>query len=77
MPANCGWGEAAGTLAGAVEVDLERHIREGDSPVHDTAGTGSLLSSESRVVWECSPKVGGKTPSKAEYRHETDSEQVP
>ena len=33
-------GEAACALAGAVEVDLERNVGEGESPVRDAAGLG-------------------------------------
>ena len=50
-------GEAAFVQdVGAVEVDLERRVGEGESPVRDAARPGLPLSSESRVVWECSPK---------------------
>ena len=49
-------GEAAVARTGAVEVDLERHVGEGESPVRDAASAGLPLPSESRVVWECSPK---------------------
>ena len=42
----------------APEVDLERRVREGESPVGHTSGERrhARLPSRSRVVWDCSPK---------------------
>ena len=42
----------------APEVDLERRVREGESPVGHASGERRhlWLPSRSRVVWDCSPK---------------------
>ncbi len=42
----------------APEVDLERRVGEGESPVGHTSGERrhARLPSRSRVVWDCSPK---------------------
>ena len=53
-------GRGGGAPTVAVKVDLERHVREGESPVLDTDGEGWLPSSESRVCLGMQPKVGGK-----------------
>jgi len=41
---------------------LERGIKEGDNPVQKNSGTAWIRVGffTSRVVWECSPKLGGK-----------------
>ena len=49
-------GRGSRAQTGAVEVDLERHVREGESPVCDTAGLGRYCLRRVGVVWECSPK---------------------
>ena len=52
-----GRGGVAQTVA--VEVDLERHVREGESPVRDTDGKGRSVFRESGCLG-MQPKVGGK-----------------
>ena len=56
MPANCGreWQLGLGSDA---EVCLERHVGEGENPVRGRGSQDRQLHTESRVVWECSPKL--------------------
>jgi len=53
-------------------------IKEGENPVRWSVCAYFTYEafSMSRVVWECCPKIGGKSLLKLNIRSETDSEQV-
>ena len=56
---------------------LERDIMEGDNPVNGSASANHMIHSQRVGLFENAAQIGWYIPSKAKYRQETDSEQVP